>query len=104
MATSQASTACPGGRFVLAALALQVILSAVFLVAATKKTLRSEQFFVTLRLSHQPAGSIMPIGVAVPALELALAMALLLAPARNAVEALAFLRLVLPRFGRACRS
>ena len=69
-------------------LALQVILSAVFLVAATKKTLRSEQFFVTLRLSHQPAGSIMPIGVAVLALELTLALALLLAPARNAIAGL----------------
>lgn len=63
-------------------LALQVILSAVLLVAATEKTLRSEEFFAALRLSHLPAGSIAPIGVAVPALELTLALALLLAPAR----------------------
>ena len=63
-------------------LALQVILSAVLLVAATEKMLRSEEFFAALRLSHLPAGSIAPIGVAVPALELTLALALLLAPAR----------------------
>ena len=63
-------------------LALQVILSAVLLVAATEKTLRAEEFFAALRLSHLPAGSIVPIGVAVPALELTLALALLLAPAR----------------------
>ena len=63
-------------------LALQVILSAVLLVAATEKTLRSEEFFTALRFSHLPAGSITPIGVVVPALELTLALALLLAPAR----------------------
>ena len=85
-------------------LALQVILSAVLLVAATEKTLRSEEFFAALRLSHLPAGSIAPIGVAVPALELTLALALLLAPARNGVAGLAFLRFALPRFRRACLS
>ena len=63
-------------------LALQVILSAVFLVAATEKTLRSEEFFAALRLSRLPAGSIAPVGVAMPVLELMLALALLLAPAR----------------------
>jgi hypothetical protein len=63
-------------------LALQVILSVVFVVAATEKTLRAEEFFAALRLSHLPAGSIAPIGVAVPVLELTLALALLLAPAR----------------------
>ena len=63
-------------------LALEVILSVVLLVAATEKTLRSEEFFAALRLSHLPATSIVPIGVAVPALELTLALALLLAPAR----------------------
>src|SRR5918994_880476 len=63
-------------------LALQVILSAVLLVAATEKTLRAEEFFAALRLSHLPTGSIAPIGVAVPALELTLALALLLAPMR----------------------
>jgi hypothetical protein len=63
-------------------LALQVILSVVLLVAATEKTLRSEEFFAALRLSHLPAVSIAPIGIAVPALELTLALALLLAPAR----------------------
>ena len=62
-------------------LALQVILSAVLLVAATKKTLRLDEFFAALRLSHLPAGAIAPVGVAVPALELTLALALLLAPA-----------------------
>jgi len=61
-------------------LALQVILSVVFLVAATEKTLRSEEFFAALRLSHLPAGAIAPLGIAVPALELILALALLLAP------------------------
>src|SRR5215212_2322338 len=63
-------------------LALQVILSVAFLVAAIEKTLHSEEFFAALRLSHLPAGSITLIGVAVPALELMLALALLLAPAR----------------------
>jgi hypothetical protein len=63
-------------------LALQVILSVVLLVAATEKTLRSEEFFAALRLSHLPAVSITPIGVAVPALELTLALVLLLAPAK----------------------
>jgi hypothetical protein len=63
-------------------LALQGILSVVLLVAATEKMLRSEEFFAALRLSHLPAGAIAPIGVAVPALELTLALALLLAPAR----------------------
>ena len=55
--------------------ALQVILSVAFLVAATEKALRSEEFFAALRLSHLPAGSVAPIGVAVPALELMLALA-----------------------------
>jgi len=63
-------------------LALQVILSVVLLVAATEKTLRAEEFFAALRLSHLPAGSIVPIGIAVPVLELTLALALLLAPTR----------------------
>jgi hypothetical protein len=61
-------------------LALQVFLSVVLLIAATEKTLRAEEFFAALRLSHLPAGAIGPIGVAVPALELTLALALLLAP------------------------
>ena len=63
-------------------MALQVVLSAVLLVAATEKVLRSEEFLAALRLSHLPEGAVAPIGVAVPALELALALALLLAPAR----------------------
>lgn len=63
-------------------LALQVILSAALLVAATQKILRTEELFAALRLSHLPEPSIAVIGVAVPALELALALALLLAPAR----------------------
>src|SRR5215204_6063779 len=61
-------------------LALQVILSVVLLVAATEKILRSQEFFAALRLSHLPAGAIAPLGIAVPALELILALALLLAP------------------------
>ena len=82
-------------------LALQVILSAVLLVAATEKTLRAEDFFAALRLSHLPAGSIAPIGVAVPALELMLALP---APPRHGVVGLALLRFALPRFRRACLS
>jgi hypothetical protein len=61
-------------------LALQVLLSVTLLAAATEKTLRSEEFFAALRLSHLPAGAIVPIGIGVPALELMLALALLLAP------------------------
>jgi hypothetical protein len=63
-------------------LAMQGILSVVLLIAATEKTLRAEEFLAALRLSHLPASSIAPIGVAVPALELTLALALLLAPAK----------------------
>jgi hypothetical protein len=62
-------------------LASQVILGAVLLIAATEKALRAEEFFAALRLSHLPAASVAPIGVAVPALELTLALALLLVPA-----------------------
>jgi hypothetical protein len=79
-------------------LALQVMLSAVLLVAATEKILRSEEFFAALRLSHLPAGSIRPIGVAVPALELMLALALLLAPARWLPLAFGVAALVLGAF------
>ena len=63
-------------------LALQGILSAVLLVAAVEKMLRSDEFFAALRLSHLPDGAITPIGIAVPVIELAVALALLLAPAR----------------------
>ena len=56
-------------------LALQVILSAVLLVAATEKMLRAEEFFAALRLRHLPAGAIVPIGVAVPVSELTLVLA-----------------------------
>ncbi len=79
-------------------LALQAILSAVLLVAATEKTLRSEEFFAALRLSHLPAGAVAPIGVAVPALELTLALALLLAPARWLPVAFVATALVLGAF------
>ena len=58
-------------------LALQVILSVVLLIAATEKMLRAEEFFAALRLSHLPAGAIAPLGIAVPVLELTLALALL---------------------------
>ena len=79
-------------------LALQVILSVVFVVAATEKTLRAEEFFAALRLSHLPAGAIVPIGIAIPALELTLALALLLAPARWLPLAFAAAALVLGAF------
>ena len=62
-------------------LALQVVLSAVLFIAATEKALRSEEFAAALRLSHLPAGIVGPVGVGVPALEVALAIALLLVPA-----------------------
>ncbi len=79
-------------------LALQVILSVTLLVAATEKTLRAEEFFAALRLSHLPAGAIAPIGVAVPALELTLALALLLAPMRWLALAFVAAALVLGAF------
>ena len=63
-------------------LALQIFLSAVLLIAATEKALRSEEFAAALRLSHLPAAIVGPVGVALPALELALAIALLLVPSR----------------------
>jgi hypothetical protein len=79
-------------------LALQMILSAVLLVAATAKVLRSEELFAALRLSHLPAETIAPLGIAVPALELALALALLLAPARWLPLAFAAVVLLLGAF------
>jgi hypothetical protein len=79
-------------------LALQVILSVAFIVAATEKTLRSEEFFAALRLSHLPAGAIGPIGVTVPVIELTLALALLLAPGRWLPLAFAAVALVLSAF------
>jgi hypothetical protein len=79
-------------------LALQVILSAVLLVAATAKTLRADEFVAALRLSHLPEGAIGPVGVAAPALELALALALLLAPARWLPLAFAAVVLLLGAF------
>jgi hypothetical protein len=85
-------------------LALRMILSATLLVAATEETLCAEEFFAELRPSHLPAGAIAPIGVAVPAIELMVTQALLLAPARNVVEGLSFLWLALSRFRRACLS
>jgi hypothetical protein len=81
-----------------------VILSVVLLVAATEKTLLSEEFFAALHASHLPAGAVAPIGVAIPALELTLALALLFALAGSRIAGLAFLRLALPRFRRACLS
>lgn len=79
-------------------LALQGILSAAFLVAAAEKLLRSEEFLAALRLSHLPAGVIAPLGVAVPALEVALALALLLAPARGLPLAFGAAALLLAAF------
>ena len=60
-------------------LALQLTLGSVLLAAAVGKALRSEEFLAALRLSHLPAGAVAPIGVAVPLVELGLAVALLLA-------------------------
>lgn len=79
-------------------LALQLILSAALLVAATEKLLRSEEFLAALRLSHLPAETIAPVGAAVPALELALALALLLAPAPWLPPAFAAAALLLAAF------
>ena len=60
-------------------LALQLTLGSVLLAAAVGKALRSEEFLAALRLSHLPSGAVGPIGLAVPLIELGLAVALLLA-------------------------
>jgi hypothetical protein len=80
-------------------LALQVILSAVLLVAATEKMLRSEEFFAALRLSHLPVGSIAPFGTRADA-----DPGVPLVQTRNGDTGLSFLRLGLSRFRRACLS
>jgi hypothetical protein len=63
----------------------------------TSGILQVEEFFAALRLIHLPSGSVGPIGVVVRMLELTLAL-VLLTPARNAVEGLAFLRLAFHAF------
>lgn len=55
----------------------QVVLAATLLFAATGKILRSEQFLAALRLSHLPEGLVVPIAMLTPALEMCLAIALL---------------------------
>jgi hypothetical protein len=59
-------------------LALQLSLSGVFLLAATGKVLRSEEFLAALRLSHLPEVFVGVLGVGVPALEYGLVIALLI--------------------------
>ena len=63
-------------------LALQVMLSAVLLIAATEKALRPDEFAAALRLSHLPAAAAAALVVVVPLLEVALALALPLASGR----------------------
>lgn len=69
-------------------LALQLILATVLLLAATGKALRSDEFLGALRLSHLPMGAVPAIAVAVPLLELGLAVALVLATDRSLPVAL----------------
>jgi hypothetical protein len=59
-------------------LALQTFLSTILLLAAAGKALRPEEFPAALRLSHLPAPLIRPLSLAIPGLELGLALGLLL--------------------------
>src|SRR5262245_28168663 len=61
-------------------LALQLGLSAALIVAATGKVLLSDDLVAALRLSHLPEAMIKPLAVAVPLLEVGLALALVLSP------------------------
>lgn len=71
-------------------LVLQVALAGTFVAAAAGKLLRSDEFVAALRLSYLPEWTIRPLAVAVPALEVALALWLVLAaPARVAAPFLA---------------
>lgn len=60
-------------------LLLQIGLAAMFVVAATGKFLRSEEFATALRLSRLPEAVVPPLVVGVPALEAAVALWLVLA-------------------------
>lgn len=60
-------------------LVLQVALAGTFVAAAAAKLLRADEFVAALRLSYLPEWTIRPLAVAVPTLEVALALWLVLA-------------------------
>jgi len=64
-------------------LASQLIISLILLAAATGKFLRSEEFDAALRLSHLPAAITPFLSIAVPIVEFAVALALLLSTPRS---------------------
>jgi hypothetical protein len=70
-------------------LAVQLVLSTVLLLAGTGKVLRSDEFSAALRLSHLPTVCVRVLQLAVPVLELGLALALVLATPRLLPFALA---------------
>ena len=63
--------------------AIQFGLSALFLVAATGKALRSEEFVAALRFSRLPERVVTPVGALVPILELGVAAALVIQTPRS---------------------
>ncbi len=71
-----------GGAVSWLLLVIQLVLSAVLLLAGAGKMLRSEEFAAALRLSHLPAVLVRPLGVVVPVLELGVALALVLTTPR----------------------
>jgi uncharacterized membrane protein YphA (DoxX/SURF4 family) len=79
-------------------LAILVVLSALFVVAATGKLLNADDFVTALRLSRLPERTIAPLAVVVPVLEMLLALALVLAPARRLPVAFAAAGLMLAIF------
>ncbi len=79
-------------------LAVQLILSVVFLLAATGKVLRSEEFAAALRLSHLPPTLVAPLRAAVPVVELGLALALVLGTPESLPVALAITVVLLGAF------
>lgn len=64
-------------------LGVQLILSIVFIVAATGKVLHADTFLASLRLSHVPEPLVMPIRVILPIVEVILGATLVLGNGRS---------------------
>jgi hypothetical protein len=79
-------------------LALQLLLGGVLFLAATGKAWQPEAFAAALRLSHLPSRLIRSLSIVIPALELGLALALVLSTPRTLPIALGATALLLGIF------
>lgn len=62
---------------------LQIALASILVVASVGKALRTDEFAAALRLTRLPEPSIRPVGIAVAAVELALAIGLVVSTPRS---------------------